>query len=362
MGLVQMESPMQHLTHPIEGQPIAAGSRVLIVSDAWKPQVNGVVRTLEWLVAEAPAFGIEVVMLTPDRFRSIPMPTYPEIRLSLTGASTIASMIDDIDPDAIHIATEGPLGFLARRHCLVRKRPFTTCYHTRFPEYIAARFPVPASFIYPLMRRFHNAGSTTLVATGGLRDELASHGFTKLKTWRRGIDLNLFGKGKRQDLGFAGPVFLYVGRIAVEKNIEAFLSLDLPGTKVVVGEGPARQELEARFPEVRFMGLRSGKELADLYASADVFVFPSRSDTFGLVMLEALAAGTPVAAFPVTGPKEVLAGARCGVMHENLRTASLMALEIPRDACSSFAKRHGMPESAAHFFSHVAAVRVSRAR
>lgn len=353
---------MQPLIHPLEGEPIATGSRVLIVSDAWKPQVNGVVRTLEWLVAEAPAFGVEVVMLTPDRFPSIPMLTYPEIRLSLTGASTIASMIDEIDPDAIHIATEGPLGFLARRHCIVRNRPFTTCYHTRFPEYIAARFPIPPALTYALLRRFHNAGSTTLVATSGLRDELATHGFSKLKTWRRGIDLNLFGQGHSVNLGVNGPVFLYVGRVAVEKNIEAFLSLDLPGTKIVVGEGPAREELQNKYPKARFLGLKSGQELANLYASADVFVFPSRTDTFGLVMLEALAAGTPVAAFPVTGPIEVLAGSRCGVMNQDLRTAALTALEIPREACKAFAKRHGMRESAAHFFSHVAAVRVARQR
>lgn len=351
---------MQALNHPIEGEPIATGSRVLIVSDAWKPQVNGVVRTLEWLVAEAPAFGVEVVMLTPERFRSIPMPTYPEIRLSLTGASSITAMIDEIDPDAIHIATEGPLGILTRRHCLVRKRPFTTCYHTRFPEYISARFPVHPSLTYALLRRFHNASSTTLVATGGLRDELASHGFSKLKTWRRGIDLNLFGKGHRVNLGCRGPTFLYVGRVAIEKNIEAFLTLDLPGTKIIVGEGPARHDLQKKFPKVRFLGLKSGQELANIYASADCFVFPSRTDTFGLVMLEALAAGTPVAAFPVNGPMEVLAGSRCGVMNEDLRTAALTALEIPRDACKAFAQRHGMRESAAHFFSHVATARVPR--
>ena len=351
---------MQPLMHPLEGTPIASGSRVLIVSDAWKPQVNGVVRTLEWLVAEAPAFGVEVVMLTPERFRSIPMPTYPEIRLSLTGLSTIAAMIDEINPDAIHIATEGPLGFLARRYCVVRKRPFTTCYHTRFPEYIAARVPVPTSFTYALLRRFHNAATATLVATGGLRDELASHGFNKLKTWRRGIDLNLFGKGQRRDLGLRGPVFLYVGRVAIEKNIEAFLTLDLPGTKVIVGDGPARENLTQRFPKARFLGLKSGQELADLYASADVFVFPSRTDTFGLVMLEALAAGTPVAAYPVTGPLEVLAGSRCGAMNEDLRIAALSALEIPRDACKAFARGHSMRDSAAHFFSHVAAVRMPR--
>ncbi len=330
--------------------------RVLIVSDAWRPQVNGVVRTLEWLSREAPAFGVEVIMLTPDLFWSVPMPTYNEIRLSLALPGTVARRIEAIKPDAIHIATEGPLGFLARLYCLRTKQPFTTCYHTRFPEYVAARVPIPVAWTYALLRRFHNAADATLVATAALREELATHGFTKLKIWRRGIDLDLFQKGERKDLGLARPIALYVGRVAVEKNIEAFLTLDLPGTKIIVGDGPARAELAKKYPQARFMGLRGGQELADLYASADVFVFPSRTDTFGLVMLEALAAGTPVAALPVTGPSEVLGGSGCGVMDEDLRKAAFEALTIPREKCRAFASQHGIRESAQNFFEHVSAV------
>jgi glycosyltransferase involved in cell wall biosynthesis len=336
-----------------------AQRRVLIVSDAWKPQVNGVVRTLEWLCREAPSFGVEVVMLTPDQFRSVPMPTYREIRLSLALPGTVARRIEALRPDAIHIATEGPLGFLARLYCVRKGLPFTTCYHTRFPEYVAARAPVPLAWTYAALRRFHNRAAATLVATDALRNELAAHGFSKLKIWRRGVDVDLFRSGERKDTGLARPVALYVGRVAVEKNIEAFLSLDLPGTKMIVGDGPARAELARKYPQARFMGLRSGKELADLYASADVFVFPSRTDTFGLVMLEALAAGTPVAALPVTGPLEVLGNSGCGVLDENLRDATLAALEIPRDTCRAFGSRHGMRESAQNFFEHVSAAQAS---
>ncbi len=327
--------------------------RVLIVSDAWHPQVNGVVRTLEWLAREAPAFGIEVAMLTPDMFWSVPMPTYPEIRLSLAMPGTIARRIEDLAPDAIHIATEGPLGFLARRYCLRNRRAFTTCYHTRFPEYLAARIPLPMSWTYAALRWFHNGADATLVATRTLQTEMRAQGFRKLKVWKRGVDLPLFQSGQRVEASLPRPIALYVGRIAVEKNIEAFLTIDMPGTKMVVGDGPARNDLETRFPTVRFMGLRSGPELADLYASADVFVFPSRTDTFGLVMLEALAAGTPVAALPVTGPNEVLGSSGCGVMDEDLDKATRAALEIPRERCRNFASRFGMRESAASFFAHV---------
>lgn len=353
---------MQQIDDTMPGLAMDRGRprRVLIVSDAWKPQVNGVVRTLEWLCREAPAFGVEVVMLTPDQFWSVPMPTYREIRLSLALPGTVARRIESIRPDAIHIATEGPLGFLARLYCLRNGQPFTTCYHTRFPEYIAARAPVPVAWTYALLRRFHNGADVTLVATGALRDELAAHGLAKLRVWRRGIDLALFQKGERKDLDLPRPLALYVGRVAVEKNIEAFLALDLPGTKMVVGEGPARAELSKKYPQVRFMGLRSGQELADLYASADVFVFPSRTDTFGLVMLEALAAGTPVAALPVTGPSEVLGRSGCGVMNQDLRAAALEALKIPRDKCREFASHHGIRESAQNFFEHVSAVLASR--
>jgi len=348
---------MQPLIHPLEGQTSTFGMRVLIVSDAWRPQVNGVVRTLESLIKEAPSFGVEVIILAPDSFPSIPMPTYPEIRLSLTGLKEVSQRIDTIDPDAIHIATEGPLGFFARQYCLLRQRPFTTCYHTRFPEYIAARAPIPTSLTYSILRWFHNAASATLVATKSLQDELKSYGFSKTQTWRRGIDLDVFMQGTKRDLGLQGPIFLYVGRVAVEKNIESFLNLDLPGTKIIVGDGPARGKLQTDFPDALFLGLKSGQDLADLYATADVFVFPSRSDTFGLVMLEALAAGTPVAAYPIMGPRDILEGSGCGIMNEDLRLAALSALEIPRENCKKYASQYSMNESASHLFTQIDSIR-----
>ena len=282
------------------------------------------------------------------------MPTYPEIRLSLTKFKVISKMIDQINPDAIHIATEGPLGFHARHYCILKNLPFTTCYHTRFPEYVSARVPIPTFMTYSLLRWFHNSSTATLVSTDTLKDELKSKGFTKLRTWRRGINYELFSKGRNLDLNVKKPIFLYVGRISPEKNLEEFLSLDLPGTKIIVGAGPAEDYLTKKFSDSLFLGLKTGQELADIYASADVFVFPSRSDTYGLVMLEALAAGTPVAAFPVTGPREVLAESGCGALNENLRTAALSALEIPREACKTFASRFTMQESALHFFSLMA--------
>lgn len=328
--------------------------RILIVSDAWHPQVNGVVRTLEYLKRDAHLFGAEIVLLTPDLFRTVGLPGYREIRLALAGPGAVAQVIEQMAPDAIHIATEGPLGFMTRLYCLRRRRAFTTCYHTRFPEYLAARAPVPLRWSYSVLRRFHAAAAATLVATEGLRDELQAQGFANLKVWKRGIDVDLFRSGRRKDFGLQRPIFLNVGRVSVEKNIEAFLALDLPGTKVVVGDGPAREGLMKLYPDARFPGPLSGQALADVYASADVFVFPSRTDTFGLVMLEALAAGTPVAAFPVAGPRDVLRGADCAVMSEDLRAASLSALDIPRELCADFASTHGMDVSAASFFGHVA--------
>ena len=327
--------------------------RILIVSDAWHPQVNGVVRTLEWLRREAHRFGATVDFLTPDGFLSVPMPTYREIRLTLASPRTIGARIDALEPDAIHIATEGPLGYLARRHCIRTGKAFTTCYHTRFPEYLAARLPVPLAWSYAALRRFHGAAAATLVATPGLQAELRGHGFTKLKVWRRGVDVGLFRRGAPCLSHLPRPILLSVGRVSVEKNVEAFLALDLPGSKVVVGEGPALHDLRARYPDAHFLGLRSGLELADLYASADVFVFPSRTDTFGLVMLEAMAAGTPVAAYPVTGPRDVLGASGCGVMSEDLAQAVQQALTIPREACRAYAAEFGMTESARSFFSHL---------
>jgi glycosyltransferase involved in cell wall biosynthesis len=335
--------------------------RLLVVSDAWHPQVNGVVRTLEWLMRESINHGIELYLLTPDQFSSISAPTYPEIRLSLALPGTVAKRIEAFNPDAIHIATEGPLGILARLYCLRRNKRFTTCYHTRFPEYIAARVPIPLSLSYAALRRFHNAAQATLVSTPALCDELAARGFSKLRIWQRGIDLNLFRSGERQNLDLPGPISLYVGRVAVEKNIEAFLEADIQGTKIVVGDGPSKADLSRRFPGVCFTGVLSGKKLADIYASADVFVFPSRTDTFGLVMLEALAAGTPVAALPVTGPQQVLGDSGCGIMNEDLAQAAREALLIPRQKCRDFAAGFGIEESARCFFEQVTATLIDNA-
>ena len=334
--------------------------RVLVVTDAWHPQVNGVVRSLEQLHAEAERLGEEIIFITPEQFRTVPMPGYAEIRLSLARPKILHELIDAANPEAVHLATEGPLGLLASRYCRQRQLSYTTCYHTRYPQYLRARLPVPEPLTYALLRKFHNSGDGTMVATEALGEELKAKGFHRLMLWSRGVDMNLFKPRGESVLDLPRPIYLCVARLAVEKNLEAFLSLDLEGTKVIVGDGPDRARLQSLYPNAYFAGAQFGENLARLYASADAFVFPSRSDTFGLVMLEALAAGTPVAAFPVTGPMEVLSGSRCGVMNADLRMAALMALEIPRDACKAFARRHGMRESAAHFFSHVAAVRVPR--
>ncbi|MEW5728319.1 MAG: glycosyltransferase family 1 protein, partial [Pseudomonadota bacterium] len=257
--------------------------RILVVSDAWFPQVNGVVRTLDTLRGELERDGHEVIMVTPERFHSLPCPTYPEIRLALKPGRKLARLIEEAQPCAIHVATEGPLGWAARRYCLRRKVPFTTAYHTKFPEYIQARFRLPLSMSYAVMRRFHGASSRVMVATQGIEDELRARGFTNIGRWSRGVDTRLFHprpEMKGDDGPFAGlprPVFLYVGRVAVEKNVEAFLSLDLPGTKAVVGDGPLLEELRRRHPEAAFAGARFGEDLARHYAAGDVFVFPSRT-------------------------------------------------------------------------------------
>lgn len=334
-------------------QGLASPLRILVATDAWRPQVNGVVRTLEALADEAPRQGAEIVALTPEPFRSVPMPSYPEIRLALASPGAIARAIEAARPNAIHIATEGPIGFLVRRYCLANRIPFTTCYHTRYPEYLAARWPVPLAASYAWLRRFHNAAAATMVATPALQCELQQRGFDKLVLWKRGVPVRAFSGGVRGLLHLKRPLFLCVARLAVEKNVDAFLSLDLPGTKVVVGDGPARADLQARFPDAVFLGLLSGSALADVYASADAFVFPSRTDTFGLVMLEALAAGVPVAAFPVTGPREILRGTGCGILSEDLRMAALGALAIPRERCRDFAARHDLADSTRSFIANV---------
>lgn len=339
--------------------------RLLVATDAWRPQINGVVRSLEYMAAEAPRFDAEVTFLTPERFRSVPMPTYKEIRLSLATARAVARHLAAVEPTHVHIATEGPIGFAARRACLGGGRSFTTSYHTRFPEYLAARAPVPRRWSYAVLRRFHNAGCGVMVATPSLERELSGRGFERILRWTRGVDTDLFRPrpaaldGNDPPLG-PRPVSLFVGRVAVEKNIEAFLRLDLPGSKVVVGDGPARAELKRIYPDVRFLGALSGESLAAVYASADVFVFPSLTDTFGIVLLEALASGLPVAAFPVTGPLDVVGSSGCGVLDHDLRGAVLGALQISKERCRAYGETFTWTESARQFFGNIRAAHAAR--
>lgn len=335
-------------------------ARILLISDAWHPQVNGVVRTLATTARELSELGHTIEVVGPDRFHTLPLPTYPDIRLSLMPKRRLGKLIESFGPDALHIATEGPLGQAARAWSLRRGCAFTTAFHTRFPEYLHARIGLPPAWMYAWMRRFHTAGQGTMVATTSLREELAARGFTNMRMWSRGVDLDQFRTSLRDipdpeldDL--PRPLFLYVGRLAVEKNVRAFLDLDLPGSKAVVGDGPQFAELNRDYPGVRFTGARHGEPLARAYAHGDVFVFPSLTDTFGLVILEALACGTPVAAFPVTGPKDVLAEAAgvVGAVNTDLRRAALDALSANRAACRAHAERFSWRTCAETFLSHL---------
>jgi glycosyltransferase involved in cell wall biosynthesis len=335
--------------------PAAPSHRVLIVTDAWRPQVNGVVRTLTMVVAELRAMGHVVEVIAPEHFRTIPCPTYSDIPLALLPRRRLVRMIEDFQPEAMHIATEGPLGMAARSWAKRTGFAFTTAFHTRFAEYIKARTGLPVGLVYAWMRRFHGAADGTMVATQSLRDELSARGFRNIRPWSRGVDLDLFKPEPREDWNLKRPTFLYVGRVAVEKNITGFLDLDLPGSKVVVGAGPILARLRRDYPKVHFTGPRFGESLARAYAGSDVFVFPSRTDTFGLVLLEALACGTPVAAFPVTGPIDVLAGAhgKIGAVHADLRVAALDALNADRAACREHAERYSWRACAETFLSHL---------
>jgi len=305
--------------------------KILIVSDAWEPQVNGVVRTLKMTRRQLQLKGHESELISPLGFRSFACPTYPEISLAMTSSSTLERHIDRFAPDCLHIATEGPLGWLARRIALRRKWPFTTAYHSRFPEYVHARFRLPLAWTYGMLRRFHNAACATLAPTPAIVADLKARGFHGARLWSRGVDFEVFDPAGEREAAIKRPVFLYVGRIAVEKQVDAFLELDLPGEKWVAGEGPARRVLQARYPDARWFGVLNGTQLARLYRSADVMVFPSVTDTFGLVMVEAMACGTPVAAFPVPGPIDVIGESGGGIMHDDLREACLQALHLPRD-------------------------------
>ena len=328
--------------------------RILLVTDAWSPQINGVVRTWQRVIREVEAKGHEVEVISPDLFKTIPCPTYPEIRLAMFPARALARRAEVFRPDAIHIATEGPLGQAARGYCLKKQLPFTTSYHTRFPEYFAARLPVPLAVGYWLMRRFHSASDAVLVATQTIRDDLEERGFPNVTQWSRGVDTDLFRPRNDHALDLPRPIYLYVGRVAVEKNIEAFLKLELGiGTKVVVGDGPQRAELESRYPNVVFTGAKEGEELARHYALGNVFVFPSRTDTFGLVMLEALASGLPVAAYPVPGPLDVVNASGVGVLDEDLGYAVQRALAIPSERCRAHAMKYSWAVCAEQFLDNL---------
>lgn len=311
--------------------------KILLISDAWQPQVNGVVRTLENTSAELTRMGHEVLVIGPDRFRSVPLPGYREIPIALAPARRLDAMIESFQPDCIHLATEGPLGMAGRRWCIQQQLAFTTSYHTRFPEYLRLRAPVPTRWTYAWLRRFHGAAHRTMVRTRTQKKELARRGFSGLEVWPGGVDTRLFRPRSERVLQLPRPIALYSGRVAPEKSLEDFLSVEFPGSKVIVGDGPARAALQARFPAAHFLGYQHGEDLARLVASADVFVFPSRTDTLGLVMLEAMACGVPVAAFRVPGPMDVVLDDVSGCLDDDLATAMERALRLDRTACRTFA-------------------------
>ncbi|AOY01671.1 glycosyltransferase family 1 protein [Jeongeupia sp. USM3] len=326
---------------------------ILIVTDAWEPQVNGVVRTLKQTRRELEKLGHSVELITPQDFTTFPCPTYPEIRLSWRPGKKIAARIEAFRPDAIHIATEGPLGLAARKYCIRHKLPFTTAYHSRFPEYVQLRFGIPVAWTYRWLARFHNAAEATMAPTRVVVDDLKARGFTKTVMWSRGVDLDIFKPVTRDKLQTRRPIFVYVGRVAVEKNVEAFLELDLPGSKWVCGDGPAAAALKAKYPGVNWLGVLSQDELAEVYSAADVFVFPSRTDTFGLVLLEAMACGCPVAAYPVTGPIDVIGNDGPGALQDDLQAACLAALKIDRNEVRRFAERFSWAAASRQFLSHL---------
>jgi len=327
---------------------------IAIVTDAWAPQVNGVVQTLTRTRDELLALGHEVLMVTPEGRRTVPLPSYPEIRIALFPGRSVRKELAAFDPDCIHIATEGSLGFAARRYCKRRHLPFTMAYHTQFPEYVRARAPVPIRWTAGLLRWFHSAAVRTMVPTERICDKLRGRGFRNVVVWSRGVDTALFNPEARYDYGLPRPIWLYMGRVAVEKNIEQFLTLALPGSKVIIGNGPDCERLRKRFPDCHFLGYRFGADLAAHLAGGDVFVFPSRTDTFGIVMLEALACGLPVAALPVEGPLDVITSGTVGVLDHDLRAACERALELDRNDCRAFVENRSWRRATLQFASYLA--------
>lgn len=340
--------------------------KVALATDAWHPQVNGVVRSLSMTVEHMRDIGHEVEVIEPGKFRTLPCPTYPEIRLALGCRRAVARRLDEFSPDRIHISTEGPIGWAARAWCLKNKRHFTTAFHTRFPDYVSIRTGIPVEWVWKMMRRFHGAAERTFTATATLAEELTAHGLARTHHWPRGVDLSQFNPSVAPHPAYVGlprPILLNVGRVAVEKNIEAFLSLDVAGSKVVVGGGPALERLKAQSPEVLFLGPKHGAELAAAYAGADVFVFPSRTDTFGLVNIEALACGLPVAAFPVPGPLDIVgpdnkgmhgASRPIGALDDDLAKAVISALRASRKAAAAEALHYSWEACTLKFLAGLA--------
>ncbi|NBX02835.1 MAG: glycosyltransferase family 1 protein [Alphaproteobacteria bacterium] len=335
-------------------QPL--NKHLALITDAWEPQVNGVVRTLQAVIARLRAEGWQVTVIHPGEFRCIPCPNYPEIPLVINPFPLLGKL-KKLQPDYVHIVSEAPLGITARLWCSWHGYRFTTSFHTRFAEYLHEHIRLPLRVGYAALRWFHNGGSGTLVPTASLKRDLIARGFTKCVQWSHGVDTQRFSPTYRAPLDYPKPVMLYVGRVSLEKNIEAFLSLDTPGTKLIVGDGPILESLKTRFPDAVFVGMKQGEELSRFYASADVFVFPSRTDTFGLVLLEALASGTPIAAYPVTGPVDVIGDAPVGALDENLTAAIARALTIPRADCRRFAEECSWEESARIFAENLTALK-----
>ncbi len=328
--------------------------RIAIATDAWSPQVNGVVTTLQQTRDHLINAGHEVLLLTPEGRRTFPCPTYPEIRLTLFQGRAIARELDEFQPDCVHIATEGTIGLSVRRCCIKRGIPFTTAYHTQFPEYVRARFPIPVRWTIALLRWFHKPAVRTMVPTASMRRTLLERGFEDVVIWSRGVLTDVFTPDEAFEYDTKGPVWVYVGRVAVEKNIEEFLRLSVPGVKVVIGDGPARERLSGAYPDARFLGYKFGRDLARHIAGADVFVFPSKTDTFGIVMLEAMACGVPVAAFPVTGPIDVVRPGITGCLDEDLTTACAQALELNRRDCRQYAESRSWDRSTQQFVDNLA--------
>jgi glycosyltransferase involved in cell wall biosynthesis len=336
--------------------------RIAIISDAWFPQTNGVVNTLAQTASWLGRFGHEVRMIVPKDFPTIPCPSYPEIRIAVRPMRRVAKSIDGFRPQAMHIATEGTLGLAARRYCLQRGLRFTTSYHTQFPQYLRSRWPIPLSISYRVLRWFHDAAHSCMVSTRSVTSELQARGFRNVVRWQRGVDTELFRPRSKDLLQLPRPIAVYVGRVAVEKNIEAFLGMKWRGSKVVIGDGPERARLQSQYPDAHYLGFRFGEDLAAHIAAADVLVFPSLTDTFGLVNLEAMACGVPVAAFPVTGPIDVVQDGVTGALDSDLARAAERALLIDPRACREHALRSGWHESSRQFEGNLVACRPGSAR